>query len=198
MALVRETHARLVDRLTTAGASAVALDILFVEPSADDADLAASMSRSSRVCLPPGSRARGSKRRSRLEQAPVQLLASAAAGLGQVNLAPDADGVVRRLPLMLEAGRRSWPHLVTCALQTAGLSSGNRQTRRAPAASSPPAPSGPAGQGAFRTLSYVDVLNSEAPPQLLAGRVVLVGMTADGQGDRYATPTAHRRAHPRR
>jgi CHASE2 domain-containing sensor protein len=190
----RETHARLVDRLTTAGASAVALDILFVEPSADDADLAASMSRSGRVCLPLAVEPEGRNGAAVSEQAPVPLLASAAAGLGQVNLAPDADGVVRRLPLMLEAGRRSWPHLVTCALQTAGLSSeiaADAARSDGVVTARPVGVRFPAGQGAFRTLSYVDVLNSETPPQLLAGRVVLVGMTADGQGDRYATPTAH-------
>ena len=188
----RETHARLIDSLTQAGAAAVALDLLLVEPTAADPVLAASMDRSGRVCLPVAVQPTGVDGAAWGEQAPQPVLAAAAAGLGQVNLSPDQDGVVRRLPLELRAGERRWPHLVSCALEVAGL-----RPARPPAAgfhqgaavqARPIGLSFPSGQGAFRTISYADVLNGETPPALLAGRVVLVGMTADGQGDRYAVP----------
>ncbi len=45
---------------------------------------------------------------------------------------------------------------------------------------------GPAGH--FRQLSYVDVLRGATDPAQLRGKLVLVGVTAQGLGDAFATP----------
>ena len=186
----RETHARLIDRLSQAGAAATGFDVLFTEPAGDDAVLAGALTRSGRTCLPMAVDPSGRDGADWGELRPVSVLEQAAAGVGQVNLAADDDGIVRRAPVSILAPDRRWDHLVLCTLATAGIET---------AATTTAAPSGghglavssvaidfPGRQGAFRTLSYVDVLNGEAPADLLKNRVVLVGMTGDGQGDRYA------------
>ncbi|WP_333611253.1 ATP-binding protein, partial [Brevundimonas bullata] len=93
-----------------------------------------------------------------------------------------------------QAGAHSWPQLVLPLAETAGV---------APSAPRPDAESGEAliaatpeaiayrgPPGRFRTLSFVDVLNGEVPADFLKDRLVLVGATAPGMGDRYATPAA--------
>ena len=186
----RDLHARLIDRLTEAGASAVALDVLFVEPTPDDPALATAMRQSGRICLPVAVQPVGPDGAPWGEQGPTPTLSVAAAGLGQVNLSPDADGVVRRLPLELRAPDRTWPHLISCALRAAGMipakAPASSLESEGPIRARPVGLNFPSAHGAFRTVSYVDALNGDVPASLLNGRIVLVGMTADGQGDRYA------------
>ena len=189
----RAVHARLIDRLSQAGPRAVAYDVLFTEPAEDDAVLAAALSRAGDVRLPLLVDAPGEDGAPWRVTPPAGPLASAAAGLGHVNLSIDSDGVVRRLPLYMQAGGHSWPQLILPLAATRG------------AVPPPPAPDaddnvliaaapeaiaygGPPGR--FRTLSFVDVLNGEAPAAFLKDRLVLVGATAPGLGDRYATPAA--------
>lgn len=197
----RTTHAALIDRLGQAQAKAVGYDVLFTEPDPADAVLGASIKAAGNVYLPVLLETPGDDGAAWGESLPAGVLAEAAAGLGHVNLTPDADGTVRRLPLYMSGGRslthegRAWPHL------TARL-------YEASAGALPPAPTpadedglfaeapmlvgyrGPAGH--FRTVSFVDLLNGETPSAFLRDRLVLVGMTADGLGDRYATPTSSR------
>lgn len=191
----RARHAELIDRLAEARPAAVAYDVLFTEPEADDPALAAALARAGNVHLPllvdvPGDD--GAPWRLSEPAAPVT---RAAAGLGQVGLTPDADGVVRRIPLYLRAGDRIWPHLVLPLAARRGV----KPPAPAPAGDGdeqaltaldlePIAYRGPPGH--FRTVSFVDVLRGEVPPSFLAGKLVLVGATADGLGDQYATPTS--------
>ena len=55
----RAVHARLIDRLSAAGVSAIGMPILFAEPSADDGQLAAAIAASGRVVLPVAPRQAG-------------------------------------------------------------------------------------------------------------------------------------------
>lgn len=189
----RETHARLIDRLTQAGVAATGFDVLFTEPAPGDEALAAALKRSGRTCLPMAVDPSGRDGAAWQELRPVPALAEAAAGLGQVNLAADDDGIVRRAPLSIHAAGRRWDHMMTCVLNRAGQPfravMPDRPRRNADlqdlrVASLPI--DFPGRQGAFRTVSYVDVLNGELPADLLKDRIVLIGMTGDGQGDRYA------------
>lgn len=195
----RDLHARLIDRLTQAGAGPVAYDVLFTEASPQDGALAAALARNGNVRLPVVLDAPGLNGAAFREDAPTPVLTEAAAGLGHVNLTVDDDGVVRRLPLYLQAGDRTWPHLILPLAAAKG------------AAPAPPAPHdggdlfaaspealiyrGP--PGAFRTLSFADVLSGETPAAFLKDKLVLVGATAPGLGDRYATPaTPHGELRP--
>ena len=188
----RAEHARLIERLTQARPRAVAYDVLFTEPAADDAALAAALSRAGDVYLPllldvPGDN--GASWRAAL---PAGALTTAASGLGHVNLSVDSDGVVRRLPLYMQAGGRSWPQLVLplAATRVKVPRPPAPDTNDALIAASPEAIAYGGSPGRFRTLSFIDVLNGEVPSAFLKDRLVLVGATAPGLGDRYATPAA--------
>lgn len=186
----RNLHARLIDRLTEAEAGPVAYDVLFTEATAQDDILADALARNGKVRLPVVLDAPGLNGAAWREDAPVPALAKAAAGLGHVNLTVDDDGAVRRLPLYLQAGEETWPHLILPlaaakgAIPTAPAPRGDDELFAPPSEAivyrGPP--------GAFRTLSLVDVLSGETPAAFLKDKLVLVGATAPGLGDRYATP----------
>ena len=118
-----------------------------------------------------------------------------AAGLGQVNVDFDSDGVIRRTYMVERDGERAWPHLM--AFMQAAAEGTPRPASAGAAAGPARAPllreapllvsfAGPPGH--FRTVSFVDVVNGATPAEFLRDKLVLVGATADGLGDRYATP----------
>lgn len=197
----RATHARLMDQLTRAGARAVAFDILFTEPDtqspAADAELAAAISRGPPTVLPLAVEMPGAGRPLRVLE-PIASLSRVAAGVGHVHLELDRDGVGRSVFLLEGPGEAKFPHLMLTLL------------RHAPQ-EAPPVLSGarhpdPAGAGAvwvrdfqmlipflgapghFNRLSYVDVLEGRVAADALRGKLVLVGVTAQGTGDAYPTP----------
>lgn len=195
----RDLHARLIDRLTQAGAGPVAYDVLFTEASPQDGALAAALARNGKVRLPVVLDAPGLNGAAFREDAPAPGLTEAAAGLGHVNLTVDDDGAVRRLPLYLQAGQQTWPHLILPLAAARGV------VPASPAphdngdlfAAAPEALIYRGPPGAFRTLSFADVLSGETPAAFLKDRLVLVGATAPGLGDRYATPaTPHGELRP--
>jgi len=185
----REVHARLIDRLENAGAATVAYDVAFLEPGADpaaDQALAQAIARGGNVRLaaiatfdartptvdgPPVAA---------MVQYPIPLLRDAAAGIGTTNVFPDRDGVVRALPA--EVGEPSGGSVPSLALSVLGASS---------AASIATGPGGLMeinyAEG-FPVVSAIDVLDGRAPPNLFAGKDVLVGVTALGLGDQKLTP----------
>ncbi len=190
----RSAHEHLVRRLADAAPRAVAYDVLLPEPAEGDAGLAAAL-RTTRVFLPVTFEVPGANGAPYALLPPVEPLASAAAGLGQVNVHFDQDGVVRRAYLAEADGGRTWPHLMT-------LMSGRAVAPITPA-NLPPAPQAPLSRhqpvmisfagppGHFRTISFVDAVNGSTPKEFLHDKLVLVGATADGLGDRYATPLSN-------
>jgi adenylate cyclase len=128
-------------------------------------------------------------------------LQAAAASSGHLNVLPDSDGVVRRVPLVVRYGGRYYPSFDAqaaraslggeLALETAdygltGLRIGSRQV-----------PLDEAGrllvryrgrEGSFDTVSIADVLEGRADAALVRDRVVLIGNTAKGIGDLRVTP----------
>ena len=199
----RRIHAELIDRLAQMRSRAVGYDVLFVEPSANgDPDLARAIHSAGNVYLPMLVDPAGENGAPWQVSEPIPVLRDAAAGLGHVNLVVDDDGVVRRTPLYLSAGPQSWPHLAARLAQTAdprsvapplledarpnqvsGLNTDELTGKDSVLVTY----RGPPGQ--FRTVSFVDLLRGEVPSAFLTDKLVLIGMTGDGQGDRYATPT---------
>ncbi len=189
----RATQARLLQAVAKSRPRAVALDVLLSEPgdAAGDAALATAIRGGPPTYLPvqfvvPG---RDGADFNVLE--PLPPFRAAATGLGHVNLSPDADGVIRRVYLDYAAGGRNWPHLVTW------LSHTGRGAESAPAVASPllraqhPVMIAYAGpQGSFPAISAASLIRGEVPPEALAGKWVLVGVTATGVGDTYATPVS--------
>ncbi|HWX21913.1 MAG TPA: adenylate/guanylate cyclase domain-containing protein [Candidatus Binatia bacterium] len=94
----RSIHARLVDRLTGAGARAIVFDIVFSDPNSNhpaaDARLAAAIKASGRVVLAADNVRVGPGEKQIIP--PFDLLRDAAAGMGSDELVPDSDLVVRQ------------------------------------------------------------------------------------------------------
>jgi HD-GYP domain-containing protein (c-di-GMP phosphodiesterase class II) len=129
-------------------------------------------------------------------------LGEAAASSGFMNASPDADGVLRRMPLIIEFGGEIYPSLALATLR-AGLRV-DRLGVNDPAAGWPalwlgdrqiPLDAdgsvlvrfrGPAGS--IPRLSAIDVLRQRVSADALAGRIVFVGVSALGLGDTVATP----------
>lgn len=189
----RAVHADMIDRLTQTGPRAVAYDVLFTEPEADDPALAAALTRAGNVYLPLLVDAPGADGAPWRVVEPAPPLARSAAGLGHVNLTVDGDGVIRRLPLYMQGGEQAWSQLIVPLARTrvpARAPDPDAATPYALMAARPEAIAYRGPPGRFRTLSFADVLSGEVPAAFLKDKLVLVGATAPGLGDRYATPAA--------
>jgi HD-GYP domain-containing protein (c-di-GMP phosphodiesterase class II) len=129
-------------------------------------------------------------------------LAKAAGASGFLNAAPDSDGKLRRVPLLLQLGGRVYPSLALAAVATA---TGVRQTTLRIANSNTlwlslddrPVPLDGKShllvryRGVKRTFPYVsaaDVMSGGMKPQAFADKIVFIGTTALGTREVVATP----------
>lgn len=173
----RAVHADLVDALAEMGASVIAFDVLFLEPSRfgpeDDARLAEAAARAGNVIF-------GHKlthivdqqfRTSALDK-PVPPLAAAAAhlGLSMDVLAFDAEAVAARGSGALTVGGRE------IGLLPAGPFAGTYVINFL------------GGAHTVRTIPYYQVLDRTAPREWIEGRIVLVGAVTPDLEDMFATP----------
>ena len=210
----RTVHADLIDRLTAAGARVIAFDVLFADPTPDDAMLAESMSQARNVVEPV---AGSYKNVTPTTQAgklisydqfvyPTPVLKDAAFALGHVNIVPDSDGQVRRVPLVVMDGDQPVPALGLAAYMTylrlpaqflmveqGAVKLANRTLftdsigRMIIYYFGPP--SMPNQPGTFPVYSLVDVVNGKVPPEAFKDKIVLIGaLNATGLPDSYATP----------
>jgi len=180
----RDLHTKLIERLSHAGAALIAYDVLFIEPTPEDAALGEALAHAPATIAPMLFQAPGSNGAA-VDAVPPIPQVSAHARIGHVNLAADADGLIRHIALSESAGVTApVPHLMELAYrQTTGHAS------PAFAANSAPMLLPYAGQtGAFPTVPFASVLAGEVPDAFLRGKIVLVGATATGIGDRYPTP----------
>lgn len=202
----RALHAELLRRIAAESPRCIGLDVLLTdtdpEHPGDDEVLAAGIADSGCVVLPMALQSRGSQRPS--EMLPVPVLAKAAAAIGHAHLSLDEDGIVRSVYLREGFAGRGWPHFAL-ALQEAAeaYAGGPMPSTPAPPALTPTNPgpwlrsgheaiiftAGTADTPAFKTVSYIDVLRGRVAPDTFRDRYVLVGATAAGLGDLYATST---------
>jgi adenylate cyclase len=134
---------------------------------------------------------------------PIPVLNSAARGIGYVDIDADTDGVFRSEIAVVRFGKRycvplylalSAAYLKSAPLRLVVSSDGVRQVtlgdERIPvdeigrmmiAFRGPP--------GTFPAYSISDLIAHRVPPAALAGKIVLVGLTAHALGDREVTPT---------
>jgi adenylate cyclase len=127
-------------------------------------------------------------------------LERAARGNGALNFTPDADGVVRRLPLLLRLGDALYPSLVAEALRLAEGArshlvrcSGSRLSLRIGSRELAIDSEGQAWlhytpSERERFLPAWRVLGEELPPGALAGAIAFVGSSAAGLRDLRFTP----------
>jgi CHASE2 domain-containing sensor protein len=184
--LPRTVHARAIERIASAGPAAIAYDVLFTEPAREagtDETLAAALTGRS-VVLPLLIDAPGSNGAAFDVILPVAQLQATAAALGHVALPLDEGGRAKGAWLWLQDGATRWPHLMEAAYRIANGHPSPAWVRRQPGddgfALVPFA-----GSGHFRQVPFEDVVHGHVPASFFQDRIVLVGTTAAGLGDRH-------------
>lgn len=191
----RSVHAELLDRLAAAGARSVLLDVIFSEPSSNpdsDRQLARSLCRAGNVLLPLLRESVPRYGEPPREIPPTAPLAGCAAGIGHINVEADSDGTVRSVYLREGPLGQPRPLLAWQAFADAGVMPmpGLDDMRNLPGWQRDHAIRIPfiGADAGFPSVPYVSVLRGEVPDSLLRDRLVLVGATAPGLGDRHVTP----------
>ncbi len=132
----------------------------------------------------------------------IPQLSAAVNASGFVNYPADADGVLRRVPLLLRYRDKVYPGLalatvlkawgvrqVNLDMQAEGLAAVVINDRRIPVDAVSNLLLAYQGAGHFFDyLSAADILNDAVPKERVAGRIVLVGTSAAGLMDSHPTP----------
>lgn len=191
----RSVHARLIDAIAAQQPRAIGMDVLFNEADSDapqdDALLAAAIARAGNVVLPVDWRMSGVDAGAEL---PIAALRGAARQMGHVNVSVDEDGVIRRYFGIMGEDTGPWPHFSIALLCASGRSQpacrghappepGSRWVQRQPEILS-----FARGEQPYPVYSAEAVLQGRIEPGALHGKYVLVGATASGLGDFFATP----------
>ena len=191
----RAVHARMLDRLTAGAPLVVSYDILFPEtesPAADQA-LAEAVAANGGVALPSIIEIPGPDGALAQRIPPIEPLRLAAAGIGHVLIRTDRDGVVRGVDRLGDGRGGLDPHLGEMVV---AMVRGNQNVAPTPRPEET-APVVVLGRdlipfvgppGSYPRVSFADVLAGQVPRSLIEGRIVLVGATAAGLGDRFSTP----------
>ena len=194
----RAVHSTLLETLAAARPRAIGLDLVLSEPDADprqDQLLARALADASPVVLPVSWRSAGSGSALRPLE-PIEPL-RAPVRLGAAEAPVDDDGVLRHAFLRAGAAGELYPNFALALLQAGGEAVDPALRVEAAPASGAGAAAQRDGRfliryvgppGTFEQISYVDVLRGAVARERLAGRYVLVGMTAQGLGDTLATP----------
>jgi adenylate cyclase len=110
---------------------------------------------------------------------------SAARHTGNIGFIPDPDGALRRVPLMTRFGGHGYPALglalLDCCAGAPRLALPNDPLLRVDYRRD---------WNAYTVVSAADILNGAIDPASASGRLVLVGSSSLGLGDRVATPHA--------
>lgn len=193
----RPVHATLIARLKPA--RAVFLDLLLTEQDPlpqRSAILAEAIREHGRVVLPLREVPFGEA--SSTTALPLPGLAAAAAALGHAHFDPDRDGLLRRVHLREGPAGERWPH-AAAALWELGQDAGPAPPRRRVAPVDNPVHERwerddefpiafAGGPGRYTRIPYAAVLRGDLPESYFRDKFVLVGATAPGLGDLYATP----------
>ncbi len=197
----RENHVELMRQLGAAGASAVAMDVLFAEayqeyPTVDQL-LADEFKQLGSVVLPVfiGQSGPGGSLR---EMPPIKPFMSAAAALGHVHIEVDSDGVARGVYLREGLGQPRWPHFAVALSQVLGL-----DVEPLPGVSDHRVLADPdpnaiirshanlipfmGGAGTITRIPYAVVMKGRLPEDFLRDKIVFVGATAAGHVDNITT-----------
>lgn len=206
---------RLVESAFEAKASVVAVDLLFGEPDQHDPKLAEGLSRGRAVVGGyfgfDGTPARCGHTMRPVASAPAHstlfrasrelcVVASIAdsARVGFLNASSDADGVLRRLPLLIEYQRNVYPSFAL----SGAVAALNAYSVRFSARGQPELEIGgrqvpldskgcllvQPRTGPFSRMAAADLLDGTASPAALRGKVVLIGGSAVGLQDSVRVP----------
>lgn len=130
---------------------------------------------------------------------PYEELSRKAGALGHTNIMAESDGVVRKMPLLINYQSRDF---LSFALQVARKHSGVRlkdiktgstgldfKRLSIPTEKNHSMFIDFSGQKAnIRQISFLDVMYGKIPPEDFKGKIVLIGVTAEGMASRFRTP----------
>lgn len=192
----RTVHAQLIDKISQAKPLAIGYDVNFPETSDQENDkaLADSLRQAGNVVLPIELTLITKNSKLFYDPTrvltPIPLIASAAARLGHTNTPQDADGVVRRVPLIVTSadGTTKIPHFVVKIAEVAGLIVNADQYLDSQGKLIVHYINAP--KHSFPTYSAADIIDGKVQPDKLAGRLVLVGSTAPDLHDEQLVPTS--------
>lgn len=194
----RNQYALLLEKLRAAQAKAVLFDAFFPEREdlANDRAFASEMMKSGNAVLAELFEYGADGQVSGVTRS-LPELQSAAAGAGHINLFPDEDGVIRRVPVLVEAGGKLTPSLglmaAMLALGEQDFSAKDYEVRLGERGipvderhamwinyTGPP--------GGYPRYAFTDVVHGRVPAGELKGKILFVGATAPGIYDMRVTP----------
>ena len=179
--LKRDRYTQLLRALSASPPAVIGFDILFIEPSPEDADFAVAMAENGRTVLASAWDEAGNP----LE--PNQTLAAAAVGTGQILNQPDGDGISREAIAFVQGV----PGLSLAMLEVYSTQMGDRsgtlpqadpERERQQTWVNWPGP-----VETLQIYSFADVVEGQVPAAELADKFVLVGIDASGV-DALVTP----------
>ena len=191
----RAVHAQLLHSIAAGQPAAIGIDVLFSEPDLvfpqDDPLLASAIRDAGNVVLPIDWRMAGVDMGAEL---PIIGLREAAQELGHVNVNVDDDGVIRRYFAAQGENTGPWPHFSIAMLCASGRSHPLCRGVTVPAPGEswvqqqPEIFSFARGATPYPMYSAEAVLAGKLPPSTFQGKYVLLGATASGLGDYFASP----------
>ncbi|MBF0329688.1 MAG: CHASE2 domain-containing protein [Nitrospirae bacterium] len=186
----RVHYATFLDRI--AGAKIVSFDIVMPEPSPDDKRLAAAAKKMKNVIFPVYFDSELTV------HYPVAPLPSSP--VGHVHVDADTDGIVRTIYHTMYSEGKAIPSLSSLTYE---LATGKSLQRIHPAADINEIKSIKqadlmrinyiGGSGIFENISFSDIVEGLYPPSYFADKIVLVGITGEGLGDKALTPFSQSR-----
>ena len=127
---------------------------------------------------------------------PIPLLGMNADGVGVVNTAPEIDGVVRRVPLIMRVGDETYPSLAVEVIRLATgapsyqIKAGAGGVEKIRIPGYPIVSTDPNAQIWLRWNKQFDTISAASQDwSSVEGKTVIVGITADGIGGLIASPT---------
>ena len=206
----REMMARIVRALAGFHPRAIAIDIAFLnsKDEATDAELARALKAAPAVVaaigvFDPAHRSSGETEPSDLALAPkpssvlwpIEAIRDAAQ-VGLANVSTDSSGVPRYIPMIYQTPDGVLPSFALAAASQAlevepvfgpdRIEIAGRSREMDLGYHMPVRFYGP--EGSFRRISAAQVLRGDLDPEALRGKVVVVGVTATGASDTFATP----------
>ncbi|MGB4116816.1 MAG: serine/threonine-protein kinase [Polaromonas sp.] len=136
-------------------------------------------------------------------QQPIEIIGTAAAGIGHLNQLPDVDGAIRQEPLLINYFGKAVPSMsLLAAAKSLNLGSGDVKLNNGEsvqigklviktdesAMMLPQFYKGKEGKPAFAVDSFYDVISGKIPATKYADKIVIIGGTAVGVGTLFQTP----------
>ncbi|MBI3638333.1 adenylate/guanylate cyclase domain-containing protein [Candidatus Wolfebacteria bacterium] len=180
----RTVHAELINSLIKASPKVIALDINFFEPSGlnNDEKLEKTAQNPKVIFSSEAESLKLENDKWRGEKILKPIFNVGENQLGYENIIIDADGVVRRIPSLIQSENKIFNSFSAAVSKAAsGKNYSLPQTLTVNFRGK---------AGTFPVISYADALKGKIPREKFSGKIILVGPTAPDFHDQYIVPTS--------